>query len=73
MVWAMELPTIASFLNGPLLWALLLLYLVYAIYFVRKVLVAEVRVLPKWLWVVVVLFISPPLSGIVFLTSGVKE
>ena len=70
----MELPTIATFLaNNPLLWVLLALWVVYVIYFARRILMADARVLPKWLWIVVVMFVSPPLSGILYLTSGVRE
>jgi hypothetical protein len=69
----MDFPSIAAFISKPYVVILVALWLIYALYFWRRILQTRVRVLPKWLWILVIAFVSPPLSGIVFLTSGQAE
>lgn len=49
---------------------LVVLYLVYVVLLWRNIARSQVKVLPKWLWAVVVAILSPPIGGLIYLVGG---
>lgn len=60
MPWAALLPVVL----------LLLAFSVYCLLDLRR---SEVRYLPKWGWVLVILLVSSPIGGIVYLAAGKRQ
>lgn len=63
-------PWVAAWLPNAVLIPAVLLYLAYLAYLLADISVSSVRLFPKWLWIIVVAFVSPPLSGILYLATG---
>lgn len=67
--WAASFAS-AWLLPNVFLGLLVVLYLVYVTLLWRSIARSRVRVLPKWLWVLVVVIVWPPVGGLIYLVGG---